>query len=373
MFERLLSVLTAEPAPTPSLTSPAPTPSASVVASVTPSTSPVPSPSSSASLTADCVKDTICTWVFDATDSAWLANGGYYLLVKPIRILAIILVAMLARSMLNHTINKIVLRTSEGKVPTMLRPLREKMPDSVLNATTMFPERRRQRAEAIGSVLKSMVTVAVFSIAALIVLGEFEINLAPLIASLGIAGVALGFGAQTLVKDLIAGIFMLMEDQYGVGDVIDTGEAIGVVESVGLRTVTLRDGRGVLWYVRNGEIIRIGNKSQGWAQVMVDVPIGFAGVEEAGAVLRRACEELAADPAHTADFLEPPQVLGVDQLTVDGAVIRATCKTTADRQWDVQRELRRRLTEALEQSGIAAQIQAARTLRPAMPPENLVQ
>jgi moderate conductance mechanosensitive channel len=332
-----------------------------------------PSPSSSPTVSASCIEDKICSWVFDATNSAWLADGGFYLLLKPLRIILIVVVAMVARSMLNHTINKVVQRTSEGKVPTMLRPLREKMPNAVMGTNTMFPERRRQRAEAIGSVLKSMTTLVVFSITALIVLGEFDINLAPLIASLGIAGVALGFGAQTLVKDLIAGIFMLMEDQYGVGDVIDTGEAVGVVESVGLRTVTVRDGRGVLWYVRNGEIIRIGNKSQGWAQVMVDVPIGFAGVEEATTVLREALAVFAADPDHAGDFLEPPQVLGVDQLTVDGAVIRTVCKTTADRQWDVQRELRRRLTEAIEQAGIAAQMQAARSLRPATPPQTLLQ
>jgi small-conductance mechanosensitive channel len=184
--------------------------------------------------------------------------------------------------------------------------------------------------------------------------------------------VALGFGAQTLVKDLIAGLFMLLEDQYGVGDVIDTGEAVGVVESVGLRTVTVRDGRGVLWYVRNGEIIRIGNKSQGWAQVIIDVPIGFAVVEEATSVLSRALDEYAADPEHAGEFLEAPQVLGIEQMTIEGAVLRTVCKTTSDRQWDVQRELRRRLSDALEASGIAAQMQAARLLRPAIPAEESV-
>ena len=131
-------------------------------------------------------------------------------------------------------------------------------------------------------------TAFVFGIALLMVLGEFGFDLAPLLASAGIAGVALGFGAQSLVKDLIAGLFMLIEDQYGVGDNVDLGEAIGVVEAVGLRVTTVRDGRGVLWYIRNGEIIRVGNKSQGWALVVVDLPIGFASTEEATAVLRTA-------------------------------------------------------------------------------------
>jgi small conductance mechanosensitive channel len=254
-------------------------------------------------------------------------------------------------------------------VPAFLRPLRDKVPTTA-QAAALFPERRKQRAAAIGSVLKSFVTVIVFTIAFLMVLDLFGFNLAPLLTSLGIVGVALGFGAQTLVKDLIAGLFMLLEDQYGVGDVIDTGEAIGVVESVGLRTVTIRDGRGVVWYVRNGEIIRIGNKSQGWAQLMIDVPIGFAGVDEAAAVLRGAIDRYAADPENAGRFIEPPAVLGVEQITVDGAVLRVTCKTSSEQQWEVQRELRRRLTEALESSGIAAQIQAARALRPPSPPES---
>ena len=199
------------------------------------------------------------------------------------------------------------------------------------------------------------------------VLGEFGFDLAPLLASAGIAGVALGFGAQSLVKDLIAGLFMLIEDQYGVGDTVDLGEATGVVESVGLRVTTVRDGRGVLWYIRNGEIIRVGNKSQGWALVVIDLPIGFAGTEEANAVLRTAAASVAMDPELAPEIVEPPEVLGVEQVTVDGAVIRTVVKTTAEGQFAVGRELRRRLAEALENSGITARIAAAR-LYPGLPP-----
>ena len=135
--------------------------------------------------------------------------------------------------------------------------------------------------------LRSVVSVSIFIVAVMLVLGELGVQLAPLIASAGIAGIALGFGAQNLVKDFIAGLFMLLEDQYGVGDVVDVGEASGTVEAVGLRITTIRDARGVLWYIRNGEIVRVGNRSQGWALVVVDVPVGFAGVEEATGVLRR--------------------------------------------------------------------------------------
>ena len=162
---------------------------------------------------------------------------------------------------------------------------------------------------------------------------------------------------------------MLLEDQYGVGDTVDLGEATGVVEAVGLRITTVRDARGVLWYVRNGEIIRVGNKSQGWAMVMIDMPIGFADTEEATAVLRTAAAAADEDPELAAHFVEPPEVLGVEQVTVDGAVIRTIAKTTADGQFVAGRELRRRLTEALEDAGITAKIAATRMFpRPPTPP-----
>src|SRR5690606_1282715 len=149
-------------------------------------------------------------------------------------------------------------------------------------------ERRRQRAESLGSVLRSVTSATIFAVAVVLILGERGVDLAPLSASTGLAGIALGLGAPTLVNDFLSGPSMLLEDQYGVGDVVDLGEASGTVEAVGLRITTVRDGRGVLWYIRNGEIVRVGNRSQGWALVIVDVPVGFAGVDEATAVLAEA-------------------------------------------------------------------------------------
>lgn len=315
---------------------------------------PAPKPSQ------DCLSDTFCRSVLDVTGSTWFAEGSYWILLKPLRIALILALALAARFLLHRTIKRLVHTTTDGAVPTMLRPLRERIPTAAVEPGEFVPERRRQRAEAIGSVLRSMVTAFVFGIALLMVLKEFSFDLAPLLASAGIAGVALGFGAQSLVKDLIAGLFMLLEDQYGVGDTVDLGEATGVVESVGLRVTTVRDARGVLWYIRNGEIVRVGNKSQGWALVVVDLPIGFASTEEANAVLRTAAASVALDPGLAPEIVEPPEVLGVEQVTIDGAVIRTVVKTTADGQFAVARELRRRLAEALENSGITAKIAAAR-------------
>ncbi|WP_371872108.1 mechanosensitive ion channel family protein [Phytohabitans houttuyneae] len=329
---------------------------------------PLPDPSPSPTVGADCREDALCQRVFEWTGTPWLAESSFWIFVKPLRIILILLIALLIRWVTHRMISRLVRTSTHTSVPTILRPLRERVPNAPTDPATVVPERRRQRAEAIGSVLRNTVTAVVFAIAVLLVLSELNFNLAPLIASAGIAGVALGFGAQSLVKDVISGVFMLLEDQYGVGDTVDLGEATGVVEAVGLRITTVRDGRGVLWYIRNGEIIRVGNKSQGWAMVIVDMPIGFAGVEEATSVMRAAAVEVAEDPELAGHFVEPPDVLGVEQITVDGAVIRTVAKTTADGQFDVGRELRRRLTQALDAAGITARIAATRMFpRPSAP------
>ena len=334
---------------------------------------PTPSPSTpgvdlpTIDLSRSCGDDTLCTWIYNQTHIQWLANSSSLFILKPLRIIGIILAAMLIRWLLHRAIRRLTSTTSRAAMPALLKPLKEK--NAQAEAGVFIPERRRQRAEAIGSVLRSFVTAVVFTMGAMLVLGELGFDLGPLLASAGIVGVALGFGAQSLVKDLIAGLFMLLEDQYGVGDSVDLGDATGVVETVGLRVTTVRDSRGVLWYVRNGEIIRVGNKSQGWAMVVIDIPIGFVNAEQAGSVLRTAAMELADEPEHASEFLEPPDVIGVEQLTVDGAVIRTIAKTTADGQPTVQRELRRRLSDALDTSGLSAQIAASRLLpRSALPP-----
>ena len=334
---------------------------------------PTPTPTTpgdlvpSVDISKSCDADVLCSRVLEMTHNQWLANSSYIVIVKPLRILAIILLAMLIRWLLHRAIRRLTSSTSRAAMPALLKPLKERTAQA--EAGQFIPERRRQRAEAIGSVLRSFVTAVVFTMAAMLVLGELGFNLGPLLASAGIVGVALGFGAQSLVKDLIAGLFMLLEDQYGVGDSVDLGDATGVVETVGLRVTTVRDARGVLWYVRNGEIVRVGNKSQGWAMVVIDIPIGFVNAERASAVLRTAALALAEEPEHATEFLEPPDVVGVEQLTVDGAVIRTIAKTTADGQPVVQRELRRRLSDALDSSGLSSQIAASRMLpRPAAPP-----
>lgn len=308
----------------------------------------------------DCFEqDLLCRWTFQLTGRDWLAESSNLVLV-PVRIVLIILLALTARWLLHRAVDRLVRRNATGQTPALLRPLPERVRLTLREATAVRPERRRQRAEAIGSLLRASITVALFSVAALLVLAEFRINLAPLLAGAGIVGIALGFGAQSLVRDVLAGLFMLLEDQYGVGDLVDVGEASGTVEAVGLRVTTLRDLQGVVWYVPNGEIRRVGNRSQNPATVIVDMPIGFAPVPTAIEALRVGAQRLVDDPEWGPQLQEPPEVLGVDQVTVEGAVVRTVVTTPADAQWQVARELRRRQIETLEEAGISAQILAAR-------------
>jgi small conductance mechanosensitive channel len=302
----------------------------------------------------------LCHFIYQHTKVPWIAESSYWLIVKPLRILLIIGLAVIARTIISRTIDRLIRHTTDGVGSGLLRPLRAKIPNGLREATGIPFERRRQRAEALGSVLKSMASAIIFGIVVMMALAELGVNLGPILASAGVAGLAIGFGAQNLVKDFLSGLFMLLEDQYGVGDVIDVGEASGTVEAVGLRITTLRDSHGVLWYFRNGEIARVGNKSQGWAVVTVDVPVGFAVVDRATEVLRTAAATLVDDPQFADDLIAAPEVLGVEQITTDGAVLRTTVKTASEAQWRVARELRNRLIEALDEAGITAALSAGR-------------
>jgi small-conductance mechanosensitive channel len=324
-----------------------------------PTTTPVPGPS--------CEQNEFCQFIYDRTGVGWLAESSYWALVKPLVIMLLVVLALVVRFVVHRAIDRLIRHTiaDDEEGFSLLRPLRDRIPTGL----GLLSERREQRARALGSVLRNIASVAIFAVALMLILDEVGVNLGPILASAGVAGLAIGFGAQNLVKDFLAGLFMLLEDQYGVGDVVDVGDVSGTVEAVGLRITTLRDVNGVLWYVRNGEIIRVGNKSQGWALVIVDVPVGFVSVDQATQVLREAAASMAEDPELADDIIAPPEVLGVEQITADGAVVRTTVKTPSQAQWRVGRELRRRLSEALERAGIAAQISAGRMFirRPSEP------
>ncbi|HQY99617.1 MAG TPA: mechanosensitive ion channel family protein [Propionicimonas sp.] len=226
--------------------------------------------------------------------------------------------------------------------------------EKLLSTVTMANnERYEQRATTLGSVITSVVSIAVWTIAVLTIMDILKVPMAPLLTSAGVGGVALAFGAQSLVKDFLSGIFMIMEDQYGVGDLVNTGEVTGTVEEVGLRVTRLRDATGTVWYVRNGEILRIGNQSQGWSTAIVDVPVAY---DEDGAkvigILETVAAEMATDPDYADVLLDKPTVAGVNAVTATAMTIRMMAKTATNQHWAVQRSLLERSLAALGKAGV---------------------
>jgi moderate conductance mechanosensitive channel len=280
--------------------------------------------------------------------SDWLVHTG-------LPILVILIVAALLRWALHRVIRRLVRRSLESKLPNVLEGHRATR--VLASATGALSERRRQRTETLGSVLRSLVTTVVFGVAFVMILDEVDIPIAPLLASAGVAGVALGFGAQSLVKDILSGIFLILEDQYGVGDVIDTGEAIGEVEDVTLRVTRLRDGNGVIWYVRNGEIVRVGNRSQGWSTAIVDLPVSYTeDAERVQAILREALQAMDDDPNWHARLVETPSVVGIEQITGTTMTVRVIAKCLPNENLPVQREIRERAKAAFDAHHVKAPI-----------------
>ena len=288
----------------------------------------------------------LCARVYEWSGLDWLADNAQAFVATPLRIVLIVVVAAVARLLVNRSIRRLTERTASGQVPTILKPRRTKGGTNHQRVVEQVAARRTQRAEAIGSVLRSFASIVVFFVAVVLVLGELGINLAPIVASAGVVGVALGFGAQNLIKDFIAGIGIILEDQYGVGDVVDLGEASGTVEAVGLRITRLRDVNGVVWYARNGEVLRVGNKSQGYAQVVIDLPVAHdTDLESCRTAMQEVGDAVYAEPEWAGVILGEPESLGVEAITPQAIVMRLQVRTTNADQWRVARELRMRLQE----------------------------
>ncbi|WP_229055083.1 mechanosensitive ion channel family protein [Aeromicrobium sp. Leaf350] len=274
-----------------------------------------------------------------------------YLVERPAGVLIIVAVALLVRWIVKRFIGRIVRRASQGTVPGVLA--NSKAGEMLADLRPGASERRRQRASAMGDLLGSIATMIIIGIAFVMILDQVGVNIAPLLTGAGILGVALGFGAQTLVKDFLAGIFMIMEDQFGVGDVVDMGEAAGTVEAVGLRVTRLRDVNGTVWYVRNGEVLRVGNQSQNWARTVLDVTVSYdADLAQVQRVLADVAHTLYEEPALKGIIIEEPEVWGVERFDKDGAVVRVVLKTAPLEQWTVARTMRQRIKASFDEAGI---------------------
>ncbi|MEV5613604.1 mechanosensitive ion channel family protein [Streptomyces sp. NPDC052225] len=275
------------------------------------------------------------SWV-EQNWSTWLGIG--------LRVLLIVVIAVVLRVAIRRAITKLIERMNRTA---------QAVDGTALGGLLVNVERRRQRSQAIGSVLRSVASFGILGTAALMILGTFEINLAPLLASAGVAGVAIGFGARNLVTDFLSGVFMILEDQYGVGDTIDAGVASGEVIEVGLRVTKLRGDNGEIWYVRNGEVKRIGNLSQGWATAGVDVTVrADEDLDKVKAVLAEAGETMSKAEPWNEMLWGPIEVLGLDSVLLDSMVVRVSAKTMPGKSLTVERELRWRIKRAFDESGI---------------------
>jgi moderate conductance mechanosensitive channel len=299
-----------------------------------------------------CPQDaTWCNLVENVTHNETLARAADWAIAKPLAIVTLLVIAVVVRWLVHRLIDRLVLRASAGTVPGIIA--RGRVGELLLEHNAVIAERRQQRTATMGSLLKSITTGVIFAIVLFMIVAELGYNIAPLIASAGIIGVALGFGAQSLVKDFLSGIFMILEDQYGVGDVVDVGSASGTIEAVGLRVTRLRDVNGTVWYVRNGEILAVGNMSQNWARTVLDIPVSFS--EDLGRVreiLQDVAHDLWEDPEYRPDILEEPEVWGVERWDPDGVIVRLVLKTAPLKQWGVAREMRERIKDRFDAENI---------------------
>jgi moderate conductance mechanosensitive channel len=287
-----------------------------------------------------------CRLVWDLTHSTKAADLTKVYFAGPaqlaIRIGFVVLVALALRLIAHRAIGRITTRAAK-EAPNGRDRIH----------SLLFRERRQQRAAALGAILSNAASLVIFGIAAVMILGDMGFNLAPVLASAGVLGVALGFGAQNLVQDFLAGIFMLLEDQYGVGDVIDVSGTSGAVEAVSLRVTRLRDVNGVVWHIRNGTISKAGNKSQGWARAVVDFPVPYRhDIPQVRQVMARTASAMWQEPSWQKIILEEPEVWGVQTLYTDAVLLRVVARTEPLRQWEVQRELTERLKNSLDAAGV---------------------
>ncbi len=282
----------------------------------------------------------ICSRVLAWTDNRALAEGAQWLAEVPVRIAIVLGLALLANWAVRRAIGRYVARLDR-------RAAVRTDEDRVASA------RRTLRMTTASTTLASAATVVIFIVAIVVALAQIDISLGPLLAGAGIVGVALGFGAQNVVRDVLAGFFVLVEDQYGIGDVIDVGRASGVVEGISLRVTKLRDVEGTLWFVPNGLVNEVGNLTQRWARVILDVGIAYGSDHhEAERLIKDAADSLWNDEHSGLVILEEPELWGVELLGDSSVTIRIAVKCVPEDQWAVGRALRSRIKDRLDLAGI---------------------
>ena len=265
-----------------------------------------------------------------------------------VRIFLIILGLILVRWVLLVIVKRIVTTVTTGV------KRREGVADTkALDASPLARARIVQRARTIGLVLSNLITASLTISALIAILAEIGIAIGALAAGAGILGAALGFGAQSLVKDFLAGLFIVVEDQFGVGDFVDLGTATGVVESIRLRVTQVRDSEGTVWYVRNGEILRVGNSSQGWSRIIFDLPLAYnSDLEKAKKALESAAIKLTENPTLKAGLIGKAEVWGIQALGGEEVVFRMVQQVRPSKKDAIARALRMEAKKALDKAGV---------------------
>jgi small conductance mechanosensitive channel len=294
----------------------------------------------------------ICRSLLDATDNRTLAELGDWLVGPPLRILLIVVVALIVNRIARRAVKRTLRGIANGGVRERLGAIGRRAPIPLLEQETQeLSIRAEQRTSALSGVLRSVVSFVIFAIAGFMILDELGVNLAPLLAGAGVVGLAIGFGSQALVRDFLSGMFILIEDQFGVGDVVNLdGITSGTVEAISLRTTQLRSVEGTVWHVPNGEIRRVGNMSKHWSRAVLDIEVAYGtDIEQARRVIKQVADEVwrASD-----EVLEEPDVQGVERLGASGVTIRLLVKTTPSQQWETSRVLRERIKAAFDANGI---------------------
>lgn len=286
-------------------------------------------------------------------DGPW-DEVGRWLVGVPLRVVSIVAISVILIVLMNWLVDRLVRRfTAKADKKEAEAREQESSAESPL-AALRSSTRRAQRIAAIGSLLKSIFAAIITLTATLTILPLFGVDIAPLLVSASVLGVALGFGAQNLIKDYLSGIYIVLEDQYGVGDVIEVSGIVGTVEDVTLRVTQLRDLSGVVWYVRNGEILQVANRSKGWTLATADIPIDpEADLDAVRSAVAATSAVMMADPAIADDLVEVPYYAGVESVSSMATVVRVAAKAAPDKQVAVSRLLREQMRAGLHAAGIA--------------------
>ena len=306
----------------------------------------------------------VCSLILDLSGNSQAARIAD-LAARPIKVVLILVLAWivnrLVRRWLDRAVEGWLARRSEAaeearemsdEASGRIDELREA---ALRRARRMVEKQERagQRTRTLGALLRSMASIAIYGVAVMMALGEFDVNLGPLIAGAGIVGVALGFGAKSLVEDFLSGVFMLLEDQYGVGDVVDVGDTAGVVEEVKLRTTQVRDINGTLWHIPNGTIRRVANMTQDWGRVVLDLEVAYdTDIAAATTVIKEVADAVWHEQLPYATITEEPMIAGVQSLGDSAISIRLMARTEPGEHFAAARELRGRIKDAFDEAGI---------------------